>query len=104
MPLEIRGFLELTVKVILQAFEQTTRLLAASPDLDAQRRDRSGMQGGYKTLHTLLGRLEDECVQWYAEATAVFPAGTTNGDLIRGQIPTSYSPAAATPVTPATPA
>lgn len=54
--------------------------------------------------NTLIGRLEDECVQWYAEATAVFPAGTTNGDLIRGQIPTSYSPAAAAPATPATPA
>ena len=49
-------------------------------------------------FNTLIARLEDDCVQWYAEATAVFPAGTTNGDLIRGQIPTSYSPAAATPV------
>ncbi len=55
-------------------------------------------------FNTLIGRLEDECVQWYAEATAVFPAGTTNGDLIRGQIPTSYSPAATTPATPAMPA
>ncbi len=55
-------------------------------------------------FNALISRLEDECVQWYAEATAVFPAGTTNGDLIRGQIPTSYSPAAAAPVTPATPA
>ncbi len=55
-------------------------------------------------FNTLIGRLEDECVQWYAEATAVFPGGTTNGDLIRGQIPTSYSPAAAAAVTPPTPA
>lgn len=57
--------------------------------------------GGFNTL---IGRLEDECVQWYAEATAVFPAGTTNGDLIRGQIPTSYSPAATTPAAPVKPA
>ena len=42
--------------------------------------------------NVLISRLEDECVQWYAEATAVFPEGTTNGDLIRGQIPTSYNP------------
>ena len=55
-------------------------------------------------FNTLIGRLEDECIQWYAEATAVFPEGTTNGDLIRGQIPTSYSPAAAAPTTPVTPA
>jgi hypothetical protein len=55
-------------------------------------------------FNTLIGRLEDECVQWYAEATAVFPEGTTNGDLIRGQIPTSYSPAAAAPVNLPTPA
>lgn len=55
-------------------------------------------------FNTLIGRLEDECVQWYAEATAVFPEGTTNGDLIRGQIPTSYSPAAAALTTPVTPA
>jgi hypothetical protein len=55
-------------------------------------------------FNALISRLEDECVQWYAEATAVFPAGTTNGDLIRGQIPTSYSPAPASPVPPAPPA
>lgn len=55
-------------------------------------------------FNALIIRLEDECVQWYAEATAVFPAGTTNGDLIRGQIPTNYSPPTAAPAAPATPA
>lgn len=55
-------------------------------------------------FNTLISRLEDECVQWYAEATAVFPAGTTNGDLIRGQIPTSYSPPPAGPAKPIKPA
>lgn len=54
-------------------------------------------------FNALIARLEDDCVQWYAEATAVFPAGTINGDLIRGQIPTSYSPDAAKPVPPVTP-
>lgn len=32
-------------------------------------------------------------VAWYSAATAVFPAGTANGDLIRGQVPTTYDPA-----------
>jgi hypothetical protein len=54
-------------------------------------------------FNTLIVRLEDECIQWYAEATAVFPAGTTNGDLIRGQIPTDYSPSPAVRAAPATP-
>lgn len=53
-------------------------------------------------FNTLIVRLEDECVQWYAEATAVFPVGTTNGDLLRGQIPTHYSPAPAVRAAPAT--
>lgn len=52
----------------------------------------------------LISRLEDECIQWYAEATAVFPAGTTNGDLIRGQIPTIYNPPTAPPAPPSPPA
>jgi hypothetical protein len=52
----------------------------------------------------LISRLEDECIQWYAEATAVFPAGTTNGDLIRGQIPTNYNPPTPAPAPPSPPA
>ncbi len=53
----------------------------------------------------LITRLEDECVQWYAEACAVFPEGTDNGDLIRGQIPTIYNPPTAAPAaTTGTPA
>ena len=54
--------------------------------------------------NTLISRLEDECIQWYAEATAVFPAGTTHGDLIRGQVPTNYNPPTAAAVPPAPPA
>jgi hypothetical protein len=55
-------------------------------------------------FNALINRLEDECVQWYAEATAVFPEGTTHGDLIRGQIPTSYHPVSPAPVPVPTPA
>lgn len=55
-------------------------------------------------FNALINRLEDECIQWYAEATAVFPDGTTTGDLVRGQIPTNYNPASSAPVPPPTPA
>ncbi len=54
--------------------------------------------------NALISRLEDECIQWYAEATAVFPSGTTNGDLIRGQVPTIYNPPTAAPAPPVSPA
>jgi hypothetical protein len=50
-------------------------------------------------LNLLLSRLEDECVQWYGEAILVFGAGTPEGDMIRGTIPTSdqYAPGTTTP-------
>lgn len=34
------------------------------------------------------GKSEDLCQAWYAVATAVFPAGTAHGDMIRGTIDT----------------
>jgi len=57
------------------------------------------------TVAALISRLEDECVSWYAEATEVFAAGTPEGDMIRGTIPTSdqYGNAAATPAAPPSP-
>ena len=44
--------------------------------------------------NTLISRLEDECVQWYSDATAVFLEGTPEGDMIRSTVPTStdYNP------------
>jgi hypothetical protein len=53
-------------------------------------------------LNVLFARLEDECIAWYAEATKVFPAGTAEGDMIRSQVPTDYTPEAPKPApTPA---
>ena len=52
-------------------------------------------------LNALYSRCEDECVAWYAEATAVWPAGTAEGDMIRGQVPTDYNPP--TPAPPPVP-
>jgi hypothetical protein len=36
--------------------------------------------------------LDDDCVGWYAAATTKFPAGTTQGDMIRSTVPTTYNP------------
>lgn len=51
----------------------------------------------------LITRLEDECTQWYAEATKVFAKSTAEGAMIRGSIPTSddHNPptGAPTPIT-----
>jgi len=66
---------------------------------DATTKERRA-EGNYNAL---ISRLEDECIQWYAEATAVFPVGTTNGDLIRGQVPTIYNPPTATSEPPTPP-
>ena len=49
-----------------------------------------------ETADGLALALEDINEAWYAAATLVFPAGTPQGDLIRGQVPTTYNP----PTTP----
>ncbi len=45
-------------------------------------------------FNALVSRLENECVQWYADATAIFLEGTPLGDMIRNTVPTSnnYNP------------
>lgn len=64
-----------------------------------------GLQADYKTkasawreqaglLTELAATLEDINVAWYGDATKVFAAGTAEGDMIRGTIPTTYTPAA----------
>ena len=49
--------------------------------------------------NAMITRLEDEAQQWYAEATAVYPASTVEGDMIRNSVPTSsdYNPATVAP-------
>ncbi|MEO7934100.1 MAG: hypothetical protein ABIT76_13180 [Chthoniobacterales bacterium] len=54
-------------------------------------------------LNVLFARLEDECIAWYAEATKVFPEGTPEGDMIRSQVPTDYTPTPPTPPVQPTP-
>jgi len=45
-------------------------------------------------LSTMMTDLKQSLDAWYAEASAVFPAGTPQGDLIR-TVPTTYRPPAA---------
>jgi hypothetical protein len=53
-------------------------------------------------LGQMAADLEKVLVAWYSDATRIFPAGTPEGDMIRGTIPTTYTPASnATPPTPA---
>lgn len=72
-----------------------------------------GLQSGYsdaratwreaaEKLGELAAAMEDVNEAWYANATRVFPEGTVEGDMIRGTIPTTYSPPAPKPqpVTP----
>ena len=54
-------------------------------------------------LNALYSRCEDECIAWYAEATAVWAAGTPEGDMIRGQVPTDYTPTPPAPPAPPAP-
>jgi hypothetical protein len=65
---------------------------------DAIAADRSA-QG---KLNGLLSRLEDQCIAWYSEASAVFAAGTIAGDMIRGTVPSSdqYAPGHPHPAPP----
>lgn len=50
-----------------------------------------------ETLGEMVSDLNDVCQAWYANAVRVFPAGTPEGDMIRGTVPTTYSPATAPP-------
>jgi hypothetical protein len=71
-----------------------------------------GLQSDYKDklstwreqaglLAQLARTLEDTNEAWYSDAEDVFPAGTAEGDMIRGTIPTTYNPPAPKPPTPA---
>jgi len=45
-----------------------------------------------ETLADMAAELEQIMEAWYADATVVFPIGTAEGDMIRGTVPTTYSP------------
>ena len=47
--------------------------------------------------------MENRSEAWYAAATLVYPAGTPEGDMIRGTVPTTYTPPPPAPPAPPTP-
>jgi hypothetical protein len=55
-------------------------------------------------LADMAAALEQTVEAWYADATAVFPVGTPQGDMIRSTVPTTYTPPTAKPATNPTPA
>lgn len=49
-------------------------------------------------LADMADSLEQSSQAWYADATAVFTAGTPDGDMIRSTVPTTYNPPSPKPV------
>ena len=67
--------------------------LGGLPALDKPfRMTRTALHRAEKQLMRHAAMVEDQCIAWYIAATARFPAGTVEGDLIRARVPTSYSP------------
>jgi hypothetical protein len=80
----------------LAAFQALRR--ACTEDLKTAYSDaRAAWRAQAEKLNEMAGALDDASMAWYADATRVFPAGTAEGDMLRGTIPTTYSPPAATP-------
>ncbi len=53
---------------------------------------RAAWRAEAEKLNLMLAHLDDVSVAWYRAATAVFRPGTSEGDMIRGTIPTSSNP------------
>lgn len=64
---------------------------------------RSAWREESEEVAELAAVLDDMVVAWYADATVVFPAGTPEGDMIRGTIPTTYNPPPPAPPAPPAP-
>ncbi len=76
----------------LAAFQLLRR--ACGEDLQTAYADaRAKWRAQAEKLNAMAAALDDDSVAWYADATRVFPAGTAEGDMIRGTIPTTHSPA-----------
>lgn len=56
-----------------------------------------------ETLAGLARDMEDVNEAWYEDATRVFAAGTPEGDMIRGTVPTTYNPPSPAPAKKTTP-
>jgi len=83
----------------LPAF-QTLRLQC----LEALQQDYKDKLSAWREMAGMLAQfarvMEDINEAWYSDATDIFAAGTAEGDMIRGTIPTTYTPPAATPLPP----
>jgi len=73
-----------------------------------------GLKDAYSDAHSAWRKEEGELAEvvrvmedinqaWYADATKVFPEGTAEGDMIRGTIPTTYTPPPPAPPPPPPP-
>jgi hypothetical protein len=52
---------------------------------------RANWRAAAEELNERAEKLEDANVAWYASATVIFAAGTPEGDMIRGTVPTTYT-------------
>jgi hypothetical protein len=86
----------------LAAFK-TLRNLCEEGLQDAYSDAQSAWRKEVGRLAELVAVMNDINQAWYADATKVFPAGTPEGDMIRGTIPTTYSPPPPTPPPPPAP-
>ena len=71
--------------------------LAAMALIEALTSKKTTWDATDEQLNTQGHTLNGNCVAWYEAATIVFPAGTPEGDLIRSDIPTTYTPPSTPP-------
>jgi hypothetical protein len=69
-----------------------TARLACETKLEDYTDSKANWRGEAEKFNVMMGTLEDACIGWYKAATAVFPEGTAEGDMIRGTVPTTYTP------------
>lgn len=71
---------------------------ALRPEIEQLRKDYSDAKTAWRSdaskLTTLTAQLSDVLVAWYDAATRNFPENTPEGVMLRGTIPTYYSPSA----------
>ena len=83
------------VPITLAVFKAQREAAGAllKPESDAQ----AAWSKQDKTLGELCVALNRNSIAWYGSVTAVFPEGTTLGDMIRSTVPTTYTPPAESP-------
>jgi hypothetical protein len=73
-----------TLTLFKEAHAQGVLLMAALKKADVYYKEENEILDG------MIEKMNDDCVAWYAEAGKVFKLGTPEGDLIRGEVPTTY--------------